>query len=74
MGPAGASGVDGRATYQSVAATVEVRIIRIHVEQRGFRTRVLEVVTTLLNADLAPKNMLGYCIASGGTWSWICGR
>ncbi len=47
------------ATYESVAATVEVRIIRIHVEQRGFRTRVLEVVTTLLNAEIYTKKDVG---------------
>ena len=42
-------------TYDRVAATLEVRIIRIRVEQRGFRTRVLEVVTTLLDAEIYTK-------------------
>jgi hypothetical protein len=43
------------ATYDRVAATMEVRIIRIRVAQRGFRTRVLEVVTTLLDAEIYTK-------------------
>jgi hypothetical protein len=44
-----------QATYDRVDATVEVRIIRIRVAQRGFRTRVLEVVTTLLDAEVYTK-------------------
>ena len=59
MGPAGIPEWMDEATYESVAATVEVRIIRIHVEQRGFRTRVLEVVTTLLNAEIYTKKDVG---------------
>ncbi|HZW34183.1 MAG TPA: IS4 family transposase [Isosphaeraceae bacterium] len=43
------------ATYDRVDETMAVRIIRIRVEQRGFRTRVLEVVTTLLDADIYTK-------------------
>jgi IS4 transposase len=43
------------ATYGRVDATVEVRILRIRVAQRGFRTRVLEVVTTLLDAEIYTK-------------------
>jgi hypothetical protein len=43
------------ATYAQVAETMEVRILRIRVEQRGFRTRVLEVITTLLDADIYSK-------------------
>lgn len=42
-------------TYERIDETMEVRMIRIHVEQRGFRTRVLEVVTTLLDAEIYPK-------------------
>jgi Transposase DDE domain len=38
-----------------VDATVEVRILRIRVARRGFRTRVLEVVTTLLDAEIYTK-------------------
>ncbi len=37
---------------------MEVRIIRIHVEPRGFRTQVLEVVTTLFDAEIYPKKDL----------------
>jgi hypothetical protein len=43
------------ATYERVDEMMEVRIIRIRVEQRGFRTRVLEVVTTLLDAEIYTK-------------------
>jgi Transposase DDE domain len=46
------------ATYQSVADEMEVRIVRIRVAIRGFRTRVLDVVTTLLDADIYTKNDL----------------
>jgi len=46
------------ATYQSIPDTMEVRIVRIRVEIRGFRTRVLEVVTTLLDADVYTKKEL----------------
>jgi hypothetical protein len=44
-----------QATYDRVDETVEVRILRIRVAQRGFRTRVLEVVTTLLDVDIYTK-------------------
>jgi hypothetical protein len=43
------------ATYEQIPETMEVRILRIHVAQRGFRTRVLEVVTTLLDAEIYTK-------------------
>jgi hypothetical protein len=46
------------ATYDSVAETMEVRIIRIHVDRRGFRTQVLEVVTTLLDVEIYTKKDL----------------
>ena len=46
------------ATYQSVAGAMEVRIVRIHVEVPGFRTRVLDVVTTLLDANVYTKKDL----------------
>jgi hypothetical protein len=46
-------------TYASVLGTLEVRIVRIRVEIRGFRTRVLDVVTTLLDANIYTKKDLG---------------
>jgi len=46
------------ATYQSISGTMDVRIVRIRVEIPGFRTRVLDVVTTLLDADLYTKKDL----------------
>lgn len=45
-------------TYVSVSDALEVRIVRIRVEIRGFRTRVLDVVTTLLDADIYTKRDL----------------
>ena len=38
-------------TYDAIAATVTVRELRVRVVQRGFRTRVLIVMTTLLDAE-----------------------
>jgi Transposase DDE domain len=46
------------ATYQTIPDDMEVRVVRIHVAIRGFRTRVLDVVTTLLNADVYRKKDL----------------
>ena len=37
------------ATYQSISGSMDVRILRIRVEIPGFRTRVLDVATTLLD-------------------------
>jgi Transposase DDE domain len=45
-------------TYQVIPDAMEVRIVRIRVEIRGFRTRVLDVVTTLLDADIYTKRDL----------------
>jgi putative transposase len=46
------------ATYATIPDELEVRIVRIRVAIRGFRTRVLDVVTTLLDADLYTKSDL----------------
>jgi hypothetical protein len=46
-------------TYEEVPETMEVRVVRIRVAIRGFRTRVLDVVTTLLDADVYTKKDLG---------------
>jgi hypothetical protein len=46
-------------TYESLSDAMEVRIVRIRVAIRGFRTRVLDVVTTLLDADTYTKKDLG---------------
>jgi hypothetical protein len=45
-------------TYQSISCTMDVRIVRIRVEIPGFRTRVLDVVTTLLDADVYTRKDL----------------
>lgn len=37
-------------TYAALPATIKIRELRVRVIQRGFRTRVLVVATTLLNA------------------------
>jgi Transposase DDE domain len=44
--------------YESIPCEMEVRIVRIRVAIRGFRTRVLDVVTTLLDADVYTKSDL----------------
>jgi Transposase DDE domain len=42
-------------TYDQVPKNLEVRLLRVHVEKKGFRTRVLDVVTTLLDAEIYTK-------------------
>jgi Transposase DDE domain len=46
------------ATYESLPGEMEVRVVRVHVAARGFRTRVLDLVTTLLDADVYTKKDL----------------
>ena len=46
------------ATYDSLPETMEVRVVRVHVAMRGFRTRVLDLVTTLFDADVYMKKDL----------------
>src|SRR5262249_7357159 len=46
----------GEATYASLPDTLEVREVRVRVGQRGFRTRVFVVVTTLLDAKAFPRS------------------
>jgi hypothetical protein len=40
------------ATYAVLPATIDIRELRVRVQQRGFRTRVLLVATTLLDAKV----------------------
>ena len=42
------------ADWTALPATVEVRIVRTQVRQRGFRSREITLVTTLLDAHLYP--------------------
>jgi hypothetical protein len=42
-------------TYNRIPETMEVRQVRIHVGIPGFRTRVLELATTLLDAEVYTK-------------------
>jgi Transposase DDE domain len=46
------------ATYAVLPATVDIRVLRVCVPQRGFRTRVVLVATTLLDAQVYPKEDL----------------
>lgn len=43
------------ATYAGLPAPVAIRVLRVCVPQRGFRTRVVLVATTLLDAQVYPK-------------------
>ena len=44
-----------KATYEQIPETLEVRQLRVRVQTRGFRTLVVEVVTTLLDAKIYTK-------------------
>src|SRR4029434_7087259 len=46
------------ATYAGLPATVDIRCLRVCVPQRGFRTRVVLVATTLLDAQVYSKEDL----------------
>jgi hypothetical protein len=46
------------APYDQIPETMEIRQVRIHVQQPGFRTRVLDLATTLLDPDLYTKSDL----------------
>jgi hypothetical protein len=48
-----------RATYDALPGSLTVREIRVRVEQPGFRTRALVVVTTLLDAGVVTADELG---------------
>jgi putative transposase len=44
-----------KTTYEQIPETLEVRLMRVRVQIRGFRTRVLDIVTTLLDPKLYSK-------------------
>jgi len=46
------------ATYTALPATIEMRELQVRVTQRGFRTRVVLVATTLLDAKVCTKEEL----------------
>lgn len=46
-------------TYASLPATLTLRLVRVHVKSPGCRTRVIDVVTTLLDATKHPKEEIG---------------
>jgi putative transposase len=45
-----------REDYAALPATLELREVRVQVRQRGFRTKTLVVVTTLLDAEAFPAS------------------
>ena len=47
------------ATYGRIPEVMAVRRVRVRVERRGFRTRVVELATTLLDAEMYTKSDLG---------------
>jgi Transposase DDE domain len=47
------------ATYAAIPETMEVRQVRIHVGTPGFRTRVIEIATTLLDPEMYTRTDLG---------------
>ena len=46
------------ATYEQIPETLEIRELRVRVTRRGFRTRVIDVVTTLLDVGIYRKSDL----------------
>jgi hypothetical protein len=48
-----------RKTYDALPEFLTIRECRVKVEQPGFRTEILLIATTLLDADLFPKDDLG---------------
>jgi Transposase DDE domain len=46
------------AAYAGLPATMDMRVLRVCVPQRGFRTRVVVVATTLLETQVYPKEEL----------------
>ena len=50
-----AADLEDKATYEQIPETLEVRQLRVRVQTRGFRTRVVDVVTTLLDAKIYTK-------------------
>src|SRR5215470_5145701 len=46
------------ATYEQIPEAMEIRQVRIHVHQPGFRTRVLDLATTLLDHEIYTKSAL----------------
>src|SRR5262249_44082793 len=47
-----------RPTYNTLPGSITVREVRVHVEQPGFRTRSVVVVTTLLDPGQASREEL----------------
>jgi putative transposase len=45
--------------YDTIPETMEIRQVRIHVGKPGFRTRVLDLATTLLDPEMYTKGDLG---------------
>ena len=56
-----------RATYNALPDSITVREVRFRVEQPGFRTRSIVVVTTLLDPEEATEEELAPLYRAGGT-------
>ena len=55
-----------REAYAALPASLTVRECRVRVGQPGFRTRVLVVATTLLDARRSPRTTSPSCTGPGG--------
>ena len=66
----------GPGAYAEIPETVTIRELRVRVARRGFRTRVLIVMTTLLDAgEVSRHDELGDPLpAPGGMRNWTFGR
>jgi len=46
------------ATYSQIPKTLELRELRYHIVERGKRTRTIDIITTLVDADEFPKEAI----------------
>jgi hypothetical protein len=54
-----------RREFAALPETLTVRELRVRVERKGYRTRVIDVVTTLLDAEVYTKDEIAGQLASG---------
>ena len=60
-----------RRMYNALPDSITIREVRFRVEQPGFRTRSIVVVTTLLDPEQASRKTWRCSIGRGGTTSLI---
>ena len=59
--------------YATLPETLTLREVRVHVTQKGFRTKVLVVVTTLLDAEKVSGRVKSpLCTDDDGKRNSIC--